>query len=155
MSSSLLAIVFISYTLVILAITWITSRHANNDTYFIGNRRSPWFVVAYGMIGASLSGVTFMSVPGNVQVQSFYYMPMVLGFFVGYLIIATVLMPLYYRMQLTSIYGYLEKRFGFFTYKSGASFFILSRTLGATLRMFLVVSVLHAFILRQFGIPFW
>ncbi|MCL2097373.1 MAG: sodium:solute symporter [Bacteroidales bacterium] len=155
MSASLLAIVFIAYTLLIFAVTWVTSRRATNDTYFIGNRRSPWFVVAYGMIGASLSGVTFMSVPGNVQTQGFYYMPMVLGFFVGYLIIATVLMPLYYRMQLTSIYGYLERRFGFFTYKSGASFFILSRTLGATLRMFLVVSVLHTFILKQFGVPFW
>ena len=155
MTATLLAIVFIAYTLLIFAVTWITSRRANNDTYFIGNRRSPWFVVAYGMIGASLSGVTFMSVPGNVQTQAFYYMPMVLGFFAGYIIIATVLMPLYYRMQLTSIYGYLERRFGFFTYKSGASFFILSRTLGATLRMFLVVSVLHTFILKQFGIPFW
>ena len=155
MSASLLAIIFIAYTLLIFAVSWITSRRATNDSYFIGNRRSPWFVVAYGMIGASLSGVTFMSVPGNVQTQAFYYMPMVLGFFAGYLIIATVLMPLYYRMQLTSIYGYLEKRFGFFTYKSGASFFILSRTLGATLRMFLVVSVLHTFILKQFGIPFW
>ncbi len=155
MSSTLLAIVFIVYTLLIFGVTWITSRHANNDTYFTGNRRSPWFVVAYGMIGASLSGVTFMSVPGNVQNQAFYYMPMVLGFFVGYITIATVLMPLYYKMQLTSIYTYLEKRFGFFTYKTGASFFILSRTLGATLRMFLVVSVLHTFILQQFGIPFW
>lgn len=155
MSSTLLAIVFIAYTLLIFGVTWITSRHADNDTYFTGNRRSPWFVVAYGMIGASLSGVTFMSVPGNVSNQAFYYMPMVLGFLAGYLIIATVLMPLYYKMQLTSIYTYLEKRFGFFTYKSGASFFILSRTLGATLRMFLVVSVLHTFILKQFGIPFW
>jgi Na+/proline symporter len=155
MSASILAIVFIAYTLLIFAVTWITSRHANNDTYFTGNRRSPWFVVAYGMIGASLSGVTFMSVPGNVATQNFYYMPMVFGFFVGYIIITTVLMPLYYRMKLTSIYTYLEKRFGFFTYKSGAAFFILSRTLGATLRMFLVVSVLHVFILDHLGIPFW
>ncbi len=155
MSATLLAIVFIAYSLVIFMVTWITSRHANNDTYFTGNHRSPWFVVAYGMIGASLSGVTFMSAPGNVQKESFFYMPMVLGFLVGYIVIATVLMPLYYRMRLTSIYGYLERRFGFFSYKSGASFFILSRTLGATLRMFLVVSVLHTFILQQFGIPFW
>ncbi len=155
MTPSLLAFIFIAYTLLIFGVTWITSRHANNDTYFTGNRRSPWFVVAYGMIGASLSGVTFMSVPGNVQNQAFYYLPMVLGFLAGYIVIATVLMPLYYKMQLTSIYTYLEKRFGFFTYKSGAAFFILSRTLGATLRMFLVVSVLHTFILQQLGIPFW
>ena len=155
MNASFLVLVFIGYTLLIFGVTWITSRHANNDTYFIGNRRSPWFVVAYGMIGASLSGVTFMSVPGNVQAQNFFYMPMVFGFLAGYIIIATVLMPLYYRMKLTSIYTYLEKRFGLFTYRSGAAFFILSRTLGATLRMFLVVSVLHVFILRNFGIPFW
>ncbi len=155
MNSSLLLLVFLAYTLLIFAVTWITSRKANNDTFFTGNHRSPWFVVAYGMIGASLSGVTFMSVPGNVFSQNFYYMPMVFGFLAGYAIIALVLMPLYYRMNLTSIYTYLEKRFGFFTYKSGAAFFILSRTLGATLRMFLVVSVLHIFILEKLGVPFW
>jgi len=155
MNSSLLLIVFLAYTLLIFAVTWITSRKASNETFFTGNRRSPWFVVAYGMIGASLSGVTFMSVPGNVFSQNFYYMPMVFGFLAGYVIIALVLMPLYYRMNLTSIYTYLEKRFGFFTYKSGAAFFILSRTLGATLRMFLVVSVLHIFILQNLGVPFW
>lgn len=155
MDSGVLLIVFLAYTLMIFAVTWITSRKANNDTFFTGNRRSPWFVVAYGMIGASLSGVTFMSVPGNVQAQQFYYMPMVFGFLAGYAVIALVLMPLYYRMNLTSIYTFLEKRFGFFTYKAGAAFFILSRTLGATLRMFLVVSVLHIFILERLGIPFW
>lgn len=151
----MLLIAFLAYTLLIFAVTWITSRKANNDTFFTGNRRSPWFVVAYGMIGASLSGVTFMSVPGNVLAQRFYYMPMVFGFLAGYMIIALVLMPLYYRMNLTSIYTFLEKRFGLFTYKSGAAFFILSRTLGATLRMFLVVSVLHLFILDSLGVPFW
>ncbi len=155
MNSSLLLLVFLAYTLLIFAVTWITSRKADNDTFFTGNRRSPWFVVAYGMIGASLSGVTFMSVPGNVLAQNFYYMPMVFGFLAGYIIIALVLMPLYYRMNLTSIYTFLEKRFGFFTYKAGAAFFILSRTLGATLRMFLVVSVLHLFILQSLGVPFW
>ncbi|MDD3468886.1 MAG: sodium:solute symporter [Thermoguttaceae bacterium] len=147
--------IFVAYTLLIFAVTWLTSRRATNATFFVGNRQSPWFVVAYGMIGASLSGVTFMSVPGMVAKQNYYYMPMVFGFFCGYLIVATVLMPLYYRMNLTSIYGYLESRFGFCSYKTGAAFFILSRTLGATLRMFLVVEVLYLFILRQFGMPFW
>ncbi|MDR3236118.1 MAG: sodium:solute symporter [Prevotellaceae bacterium] len=155
MNASMLLIIFAIYTLLIFGITWWTSYRAGNEAYFLGNRRSPWFVVAYGMIGASLSGVTFISVPGNVQTQNFFYMPMVFGFLAGYIIIAIVLMPLYYRMQLTSIYTYLEKRFGQFTYKSGAAFFILSRTLGATLRMFLVVSMLHVFILKGFGVPFW
>ncbi len=155
MNAQLILIVFLAYTALLFLITYITSRRANNDTYFRGNKRSPWFVVAYGMIGASLSGVTFMSVPGNVIKENFFYMPMVFGFLVGYAVIALVLMPLYYRMNLTSIYTYLEKRFGFFTYKTGASFFILSRTLGATLRMFLVVSVLHLFVLAKFGMPFW
>ncbi len=152
---SLILISFILYTALLFLITNITSRRASNETYFRADRKSPWPVVAYGMIGASLSGVTFMSVPGNVLAQNFYYMPMVFGFLAGYMVIALVLMPLYYKMNLTSIYTYLEKRFGNHTYKTGAAFFILSRTLGATLRMFLVVSVLHIFILQNFGIPFW
>jgi Na+/proline symporter len=135
-------------------ISWYTSRRADNSSYFQGNKKSPWFVVAYGMVGTSISGVTMISVPGNVMNQSFYYMPMVLGFVVGYAIVALVLLPLYYRMNLTSIYSYLEDRFGFFTYKTGASFFGLSRVLGAAVRIYLVVFVLHGF-LPQGMVPFW
>ena len=155
MTPSLILLVFGIYTVLIFAVTWITSRKATSDTFFTGNRQSPWYIVAYGMIGASLSGVTFMSVPGWVQNTQFTYMGMVAGFLVGYFIIAFILLPLYYKLNLTSIYTYLEQRFGFFTYKSGASFFILSRTLGASLRMFLVVSVLYEFVFKAWGIPFW
>lgn len=136
-------------------VTWITARKANSRAFFIGNKNSPWFVVAYGMIGASLSGVTFMSVPGNVGSTQFSYMMLVAGFFFGYLVIATVLMPLYYRLNLTSIYSYLDQRFGFWSYKTGSFFFILSRTIGASFRMFLVINVLHIFVFQQWGLPFW
>jgi Na+/proline symporter len=107
------------------------------------------------MIGASLSGVTFMSVPGNVMRENWYYLPMVLGFIAGYAVVATVLLPLYYRENLTSIYTYLDRRFGLSSYRSGAAYFLLSRSLGASLRMFLVISVLHTFVFSAFGIPFW
>jgi len=138
--------IFLLYTILLFTVTWITSRKANSQSFFIGNRKSPWFVVAYGMIGASLSGVTFMSVPGWVKDTQFSYMVVVLGYLVGYYVIALVLMPLYYRLKLTSIYSYLEQRFGFWSYKTGAGFFILSRTLGASMRMFLVINVLQVFV---------
>ena len=154
MSLSLILSVFVIYTILLFAVSWYTSRKADNSSYFQGNRKSPWFVVAYGMVGTSLSGVTMISVPGNVMDQSFFYMPMVLGFFVGYLIVAFVLLPLYYRMNLISIYSYLESRFGFFTYKAGASFFLLSRVLGAVVRIYLVVFVLHG-LLPSGTAPFW
>ncbi len=146
--------VFILYSALLFVVTWFTSRKANNDTYYIGNKRSPWYVVAYGMLGASLSGVTFMSVPGSVAGSQFSYMLVVFGYFFGYFIIATVLMPMYYRLNLTSIYSYLEQRFGFWSYKTGAFFFILSRIIGASFRMYLVVNVLQIFIFDQWGIPF-
>ncbi len=152
---SLLMAVFVLYTAMLFLVSWITSRKADSATYFKGNNKSPWFIVAYGMIGASISGVTFISVPGKVLVDNFYYMPLVFGFLVGYAIIALVLLPMYYRMNLTSIYTYLEHRFGFFTYKTGASFFVLSRVLGAAVRIFVVVLVLYGFIPKDMSVPFW
>jgi Na+/proline symporter len=155
MSPALILGIFLIYTVLLFTVTWITARKADDQSFFIGNRKSPWFVVAYGMIGASLSGVTFMSVPGWVRDTQFSYMVVVLGYLVGYAIIALVLMPLYYRLKLTSIYSYLEQRFGFWSYKTGAGFFILSRTLGASLRMFLVINVLQVFVFDAWNIPFW
>jgi solute:Na+ symporter, SSS family len=147
--------IFLIYTLVLFSVTWFTARKADNQSFFIGNKVSPWFVVAYGMIGASLSGVTFMSVPGWVKDTQFSYMVVVLGYLFGYFVIALVLLPLYYRLKLTSIYSYLEQRFGFWSYKTGAGFFILSRTLGASLRMFLVIKVLQIFVFDAWNVPFW
>ncbi len=155
MSPALILAIFLIYTLLLFTVTWFTARKADSQSFFIGNRISPWFVVAYGMIGASLSGVTFMSVPGWVKETQFSYMVVVFGYLFGYLIIALVLLPLYYRLKLTSIYSYLEKRFGFWSYKTGAGFFILSRTLGASLRMFLVINVLQLFVFDAWNIPFW
>jgi Na+/proline symporter len=147
--------IFLLYTLLLFTITWLTARKANNESFFIGNKVSPWFVVAYGMIGASLSGVTFMSVPGWVQDTQFTYLVVIMGYLVGYAVIALVLLPLYYRLKLTSIYSYLDQRFGFWSYKTGAGFFLLSRTLGASLRMFLVINVLQIFVFNAWNIPFW
>lgn len=155
MSPFLILSIFLLYTLLIFIITFITSRRADNQTFFIGNKVSPWYVVAYGMIGASLSGVTFMSIPGWVKDTQFSYMVLVMGYLVGYFVIAKVLLPLYYKLNLTSIYSYLESRFGFWTYKTGAGFFLLSRTLGASLRMFVVINVFQEFVLKAWGVPFW
>lgn len=155
MTPTLILLIFIAYTLLLFAITFITARRANHQSFYIGNKASPWYVVAYGMIGASLSGVTFMSVPGWVGETQFSYMMVAFGYFFGYVVIALVLLPLYYRLKLTSIYGYLEQRFGFWSYKTGAGFFILSRVLGASLRMFLVINVLQIFVFDAWNIPFW
>jgi Na+/proline symporter len=155
MSPSLILGIFLVYTILLFVVTWFTSRRADSQSFFIGNRVSPWFVVAYGMIGASLSGVTFMSVPGWVKDTQFSYMVVVMGYLFGYFVIALVLMPLYYRLKLTSIYSYLEQRFGYWSYKTGAGFFIISRTLGASLRMFLVINVLQVFVFNAWNIPFW
>lgn len=154
MSSTLILTCVILYSVMLFVVTWITSRNANNDTYFIGNKNSRWYVVAYGMIGASLSGVTFMSVPGWVGATQFSYLQVVFGYLFGYAIIAAVLLPLYYRLNLTSIYTFLEKRFGFWAYKTGAFYFILSRTIGASFRLYIVVNVLQIFIFDAMGIPF-
>jgi SSS family solute:Na+ symporter len=147
--------IFLIYTLLLFGVTWFTARKADNQSFFIGNKISPWFVVAYGMIGASLSGVTFMSLPGWVEKTQFSYMVVVLGYLFGYFVIATVLLPLYYRLKLTSIYSYLDHRFGYWSYKTGAGFFILSRTLGASLRMYLVINVLQIFVFDAWHVPFW
>ena len=155
MSPTLLLIVFIAYTAMLFVIAWFTSRNADQKAFYIGGRKSNWLLVAYGYIGTSLSGVTFMSVPGVVSKQNFYYAPMVFGFIFGYSIIAFVLIPLYYRLNLTSIYTYLEMRFGACSYKTGASFFIISRVLGAAIRTYVVVMVLHVFVLEGMGVPFW
>jgi SSS family solute:Na+ symporter len=154
MTPTLIFFTFLAYTVMLFIVTWFTARKASNRSFFIGNKSSPWFVVAYGMIGASLSGVTFMSVPGWVGTTQFSYMLVVLGYLVGYFVIATILMPLYYRMNLTSIYSYLETRYGFWSYKTGSFYFLLSRTIGASFRMFLVVNVLQIFVFDAWGIPF-
>ena len=155
MTPTIILLCFLAYTALLFVITWITARKSTNRSFFIGNKASPWFVVAYGMIGASMSGVTFMSVPGWVGTANFSYMMVVLGYVVGYFVIGTVLLPLYYRLNLTSIYSYLETRFGFWSYRTGAFYFILSRTIGASFRMFLVVNVLQIFIFDAWNIPFF
>lgn len=154
MSAGLLLSLVIGYFVLLLIVAWYTSRNSNNESFFIGNRNSNWMLVAFGMIGTSLSGVTFVSVPGGVGSSSFYYFQVVIGYLFGYLVIAFVLLPLYYRMNLTSIYTYLEKRFGINAHRAGAFFFILSRVVGATARLYLVINVLYIFILRGMGIPF-
>lgn len=155
MDSNLVLIVITSYFALLFLISWFTSRNLTADTFFTGDRQSPWFLVAFGMIGASLSGVTFISVPGEVGNTSFHYFQVVLGYTLGYLVIARVLLPLYYRLNLVSIYAYLETRFGFWSYKTGAFFFILSRTLGSSIRVFLVAGVLQLILFDNWGIPFW
>jgi SSS family transporter len=155
MSAPLLFSFVLGYFVLLLIVAWYTSRNANNDSFFIGNRSSNWMLVAFGMIGTSLSGVTFVSVPGTVGSAGFQYFQVVIGYFLGYLVIAYVLLPLYYKLNLTSIYDYLHQRFGKVSYKTGATYFILSRTLGATARMYLVVNILQLFILNSMGIPFW
>ena len=152
---NLILIVFVAYTLLILLVAHLTSRKSNNTVFFTGNRKSPWFVVAYGMIGASLSGVTFMSVPGGVYSGQFTYFGIVLGYIIGYAVIAFLLLPLYYKLNLTSIYSYLEIKFGKSSEKTGALLFIISRLIGSAIRMYLVVFVLYEFVFKAWGIPFW
>ncbi len=155
MSPIILFSFVIAYFLILLGVAWYTGRNSNNDSFFIGNKNSNWMLVAFGMIGTSLSGVTFVSVPGAVARESFAYFQITLGYLIGYLLIAFVLLPLYYKLNLTSIYKYLQSRLGFTSYKTGAGFFILSRILGATARLYLVVNILQAAILDSFHVPFW
>ncbi|MEO8590078.1 MAG: sodium:solute symporter [Flavobacteriales bacterium] len=149
----LLSIVF-GYFLLLLVIAWYTSRGAGEHAFYSGERKSLWWVVAFGMIGTSLSGVTFISVPGMVQTKGWTYFQLVLGFAIGYWVVAGVLLPLYYRLKLTSIYGYLRERFGMVSYRTGASFFILSRLAGATIRIYVVLNVIQLFVLDPMGVPF-
>lgn len=159
MSPTILLCFLLGYFLVLIIISFATSKNSSdNSTFFIANRNSKWYLVAFGMIGTALSGVTFISVPGEVGAPSgnqFQYFQFVLGNAVGFIIIATVLLPLYYRMNLTSIYGYIQKRLGYYSYKTAASIFLLSRTLGSATRLYLVVIVLQRFIFDNYGIPFW
>lgn len=155
MNSLLLFSFVIGYFLLLLTVAWYTSKNSNNDSFFIGNRNSNWMLVAFGMVGTSLSGVTFVSVPGTVGNVGFQYFQVVIGYFFGYLAVAYILLPLYYKMNLTSIYNYLEHRFGNKSYKTGAVFFILSRTLGATARLYLVINILQIFILDSMNVSFW
>jgi Na+/proline symporter len=148
------AIVVSTYILLLLLIGRLTSRRNDNQTFFTANRTSPWFLVAFGMIGTSISGVTFISIPGTVNAVAFSYFQIVIGYFFGYLTIAMVLLPIYYKLHLTSIYTYLETRFGVRTYKTGAFFFLLSRTLGSALRLLLAVNVFYVIIFRDLGVPF-
>jgi Na+/proline symporter len=159
LSPWLVLLILFAYFLMLMGVAWFTGRNNNNEGFFLAHKNVPWYVVAYAMIGTSISGVTFISLPGAVGLESgvnrgFGYMQVVLGYLVGYFFIATVLMPLYYRMNLTSIYGYLEERFGFFAYKTGAGFFILSRTVGSAARMFLAAVVLQTLVFEPLQIPF-
>lgn len=149
-----LLIIIFAYFALLLLVAYRTGKGSNNDSFFIGNRKSNWMLVAFGMIGTSLSGVTFVSVPGAVGADKFHYLQITLGYLLGYIIIAYVLLPLYYRLKLTSIYGYLQQRMGQMSYKSGAWIFIVSRLVGATARLYLVVNILQVAILDSFGVPF-
>ena len=154
MTPTLIIAVLSAYFAFLVLISKLTSKDQGNETFFMGKRQSPWYIVAFGMIGASLSGVTFISVPGWVASSQFSYVQMVLGYLVGYAVIATVLMPIYYKLNLTSIYTYLEDRFGFWSYKSGAFYFILSRTIGAAFRLYLVANVLQVLVFDFWDVPF-
>lgn len=155
LSPLLITFILVLYFTVLLFIAKITQGTSSNDSFFIGERKSPWYIVTYGMIGVSLSGITFLSVPGWVEKTEFFYMQMVLGYVPGYLFIAYVLMPIYYRLQVYSIYEYLKIRLGYYAHKSGAIYFFLSRLLGASLRLFLVAEVLQALLFNQLGVPFF
>ncbi len=148
-----LAILVVYFTLLIL-VSLYTARGADTHTFFTANRQSPWYLVAFGMIGTSLSGVTFISIPGSVSVNQFSYFQVVIGYLLGYLVIGTVLMPLYYRLNLISIYTFLEKRFGYWSYKSGSAVFLVSRTVGSSVRLYVAAGVLQLALFKPLGVPF-
>ena len=155
MNSIYIVVCIIFYFLFLSAISLSTGKNDTNESFFLGNKSSPWYIVAFGMIGTSLSGVTFISVPGWVESSQFSYMQMVFGYLLGYAFIGAVLMPLYYRLNLTSIYTYLSDRFGLASYKTGSVFFIISRTIGASFRLYIVARVLHLSVFQSWGVPFF
>lgn len=159
MSPVLNLLILVGYFGVLLLISYLTGKNSDSSSFYHGNRKSPWFMVAFGMIGASLSGVTFISIPGWVNSTHFGYMQTVFGYMIGYLVIAHVLLPLYYKLKLTSIYTYLDQRYGNYGYKTGAAYFLLSRVIGASFRLFLVAGVLHMAIFEPlftgFEFPYW
>ena len=155
MSPALLFCILLAYFALLLGVAWATARNATNESFFIGNKSSNWMLVAFGMVGTTLSGATFISVPGAVGRDGFGYGQILIGYVVGYIAVAYILLPLYYRLKLTSIYSYLDMRLGRRAYQSGAGFFILSRLLGATARLYLVVNILQVIILDSLGVPFW
>ena len=159
LSPSLILTIVAAYFLLLMVISYFTGRNASDSTFFLANRRSAWYLVAFGMVGASLSGVTFISIPGAVGAggtnQAFSYMQIVFGYLLGYFVVANVLLPVYYRLNLTTIYSYLEKRLGFYSHKTGSFFFLLSRTIGASFRLYLVAIVLQRFVMDAYGVPFW
>ena len=156
LSPQLILFILIGYFLMLILISYLTSRDSSdNHSFFMAKRQSPWYLIAIGMIGTSISGVTFISVPGWVEARSMSYMQTVFGFLLGYTVISFVLMPMYYKLNLISIYTYLEKRFGNASYKTGSAFFLLSRTIGSGFRLYLAAMVMHQFVTSPFGIPFW
>ena len=155
MSAPFITCVMVLYFSALLLISYFTSRNADSQTFFTANKQSSWYLVAFGMIGTSISGVTFISVPGLVGKLNFGYFQIVMGYVVGYAIIGLVLMPLYYRLNLISIYTYLEQRFGYWSYKTGSAFFLLSRTIGSSLRLYLAASVLQIFLFDRLNVPFY
>jgi Na+/proline symporter len=154
MSPGLILSFVIGYFFLLLGISYLTGKGANNSEFFVSGRNAKWYLVAFGMIGASLSGVTFISIPGKVGVANFAYFQMVMGYMLGYLVIGTVLLPLYYRLNVTSIYTYLEDRLGVTSYKTGAAYFLLSRVIGAAFRLYLVAMILQLFVFEPWGVPF-
>ena len=155
MNSFIILSCIAAYFLLLFLISYVTGKNDSNDTFFLGNRNSPWYVIAYGMIGTTLSGITFISVPGWVASSQFSYLQMVFGFFVGYFIVSRILLPVYYRLELTSIYTYLRDRFGYSSYKTGSAFFLLSRTIGASFRLFLIATVLQYAVFESWNVPFY
>lgn len=155
MNSYIILFIIAAYFTLLLIISWITGKKSSgNDAFFLGNRKSPWYIVSIGMVGTSLSGVTFVSVPGMVRNIDMTYMQTVFGFFFGYVVIAKILLPLYYKLQLTSIYSYLDNRIGKYGYKTGASFFLISKIIGAAARLYLVVLILQTYVFNAWNIPF-